>query len=194
MLFFSQNTPLICSAANGQLEVTRLLVESESDVAARDRCFNPPPSHHLSLTICLAALAKLHSNTPSTRTKPTWLHTCEASALLNDAPPRAAAAQIKTALVRVAAAVRGEWLLQGNITEFWCYYTSQSCCQGVTVQTLNLPPAASITPLSPSPPSSPLSSSSSFTFSAATTSCWLASALVTPPALPPPPLHPPLQS
>ena len=31
-------------------------------------------------------------------------------------------------------------VLQGNITEFWCYYTSQSCCQGVTVQTLNLPP------------------------------------------------------
>ncbi len=24
-----------------------------------------------------------------------------------------------------------------NITEFWCYYTSQCCCQGVTVQTLN---------------------------------------------------------
>ena len=59
------------------------------------------------LTICLAAVAELHSNGPSTATKPTSLHTCAASALLNDAPPRAAAAQIKTLLLRVAAAVRG---------------------------------------------------------------------------------------
>ena len=91
----------------GRLEVTRLLVESKADVAARDRCFSPPPSHHLSLTVYLAGLATLHSTTPSTGTTPPLLHTCAASALLNDAPPRAAAAQIKAALVRVAAAVRG---------------------------------------------------------------------------------------
>ena len=87
-LSFSQETPLIFSAANGHLEVTRLLVESQADVAARDRCFSPPPSHHLPLTICLAAMAKLHSNGPSNATKPTLLHTCAASARRNDALPR----------------------------------------------------------------------------------------------------------
>ena len=100
-------TPLNYSARNGHLEVSRLLVESKADVAARDRCFSHPPSHRLSLTICLAAMAKLHSNGPSTATKPTLLHTCAASALLNDVAPRAAAAAIKAALVRVSAAVRG---------------------------------------------------------------------------------------
>ena len=39
----------------------------------------PPPSHHFSLTICLAALASPHSSWPSTTTKPTLLHTCAAS-------------------------------------------------------------------------------------------------------------------
>ena len=61
------------------------MVESKADVAA-SRCFSPPPSHHLSLTIRLAAGATLHSNGPSTGTKPTLLHTCAESALLNDAP------------------------------------------------------------------------------------------------------------
>ncbi len=103
LLSFSQGTPLHDSAYHGHLEVTRLLVESKADVAARNRCFSPPPSHHLSLTICLAAGAKLQSKAPSASTKPTSLHTCAASVLLNDAPPRAAAAQIKTVLVRVAA-------------------------------------------------------------------------------------------
>ena len=107
LLFFSQSTPLHQSAREGHLEVTRLLVESKADVAARTRCFSPPPSHHLSLTICLAAVATLHSNWPSTTTKPTSLHTCAASARRNDALPSAAAAPIKAVLVRVAAAVRG---------------------------------------------------------------------------------------
>jgi hypothetical protein len=89
-LFFSQSTPLHDSAWYGRLEITRLLVESKADVAARDWCFSPPPSHHLSLTICLAAMAELHSNWPSGTAKPTSLHTCAASALPNDAPPRAA--------------------------------------------------------------------------------------------------------
>jgi hypothetical protein len=87
--------------------LSQILVESKADVAARARCFSPPPSHHLSLTICLADVAKLHSHGPSTTTKPTLLHTCAASARLNDALPHAAAAQIKAVLVRVAAAVRG---------------------------------------------------------------------------------------
>ncbi len=60
LLFFSLHIPLHMSALDGHLEVTRLLVESKADVAARDRCFSPPPSHHLSLTICLAGLAALH--------------------------------------------------------------------------------------------------------------------------------------
>ncbi len=107
LLFFSQRTPLHGSAQNGHLNVCRFLFKSKADVAARTRCFSPPPSHYLSLTICLAAVAKLHSNSPSTSTKPTLLHTCAASALLNDAPPRAAAAQIKAVLVRVSAA--GGW-------------------------------------------------------------------------------------
>jgi ankyrin repeat protein len=107
LLFFSQCTPLHGSAGEGHLDVCRFLVESNADVAARTRCFSPPPSHHLSLTICLAAMAKLHSDSPSTSTKPTLLHTCAASALLNDAPPRAAAAQIKAVLVRVSAAGGG---------------------------------------------------------------------------------------
>jgi hypothetical protein len=112
-LFFSQRTPLHRSARWGRLEVCRLLVESKADVAATDMCFSPPPSHHLSLTICLAAVAELHSTWPSTTTKPTLLHTCTASARRNDALTRAAAAAIRNkssscvTLVRVAAAVRG---------------------------------------------------------------------------------------
>ena len=90
LLFFSQWTPLHYSACEGRLEVARLLVESKADVAARRRCFSPPPSHHRSLTICLAALAAgLHSTWPSATTKPRLLHTCAASARRNDAhPPR----------------------------------------------------------------------------------------------------------
>jgi hypothetical protein len=94
LLFFSQFTPLHYAADNDHLEVARLLVESKADVAARGgrsrRCFSPPPSHHLSLTICLAAVVGLHSNWPSTTTEPTLLHTCAASARRNDAPPRPA--------------------------------------------------------------------------------------------------------
>jgi hypothetical protein len=88
LIFFSQYTPLHDSACRGHLEVCRLLVESKADVAARDRCFSPPPpSHHLSLTICLAAKTELHSNAPSAARKPTLLHTCAALARPNDAPP-----------------------------------------------------------------------------------------------------------
>jgi hypothetical protein len=89
LLFFSQCTSLHWSAIEGSLEVVRLLVESKADVAARDRCFSPPPSHHLSLTICLAAMVVLYSNPPSTPDpdRPTLLHTCAASARLNDALP-----------------------------------------------------------------------------------------------------------
>jgi ankyrin repeat protein len=90
-LSFSQATPLHISARHGHLDITRLLVESKADVAARNWCFSPPPSHHLSLTICLAAMAELHSNGPQ---KPTLLHTCAASARLNDAP-RVAAGKLK---------------------------------------------------------------------------------------------------
>ena len=88
--FFSQFTSLHRSAFNGHIEVCRLLVESKADVAARTKCFSPPPSHHLSLTICLAAKAILHSNWPSTELNtprlPTLLRTCAASARRYDAP------------------------------------------------------------------------------------------------------------
>jgi hypothetical protein len=47
-----------------------------------------PPPRHFSLTVCLAAtMAKLHSQSLSTTSKPTLLHTCAALARLNDAPP-----------------------------------------------------------------------------------------------------------
>ncbi len=62
LLFFSDYTPLHESAAKGHLEICRLLVESKADVAARNRCSSPSPSHYLSLTICLAVEAKLLSN------------------------------------------------------------------------------------------------------------------------------------
>jgi ankyrin repeat protein len=110
LLFFSQCTPLHWSARYGLLEITRLLVESKADVAARKRCFSPPPSHHLSLTICLAAMATLHSNAPSTTTKTTLLHTCAASARLNDALPRVLRASIpvNNAYLFCAAAAVGQ--------------------------------------------------------------------------------------
>ena len=92
--FFSQFTPLLWSAFYGRLDVTRLLVESKADVAAKDWCFSPPPSHHLFLTMSFAAMAELHSITPSINTKPTLLQTCAASALLSDAPHLAAVARI----------------------------------------------------------------------------------------------------
>ena len=120
LISFSQWTPLHWSAWNGRLEVTRLLVESKADVAARDQCFSPPPSHHLSLTICLAAMAELHSNGPSTTTNPSLLHTCAASALLNDAPPRAAAAQIKSTGKHFLNFLSVGGVLQENITESCC--------------------------------------------------------------------------
>jgi hypothetical protein len=89
-LFYSAGTLLHYVAAHGHLEITSLLVESKADVAARDLYASPPPSHHLSLSICIAVMATLPSHAPSAATKPTLLHTCAASALLNDAPPRAA--------------------------------------------------------------------------------------------------------
>jgi ankyrin repeat protein len=87
LLFFSQSTPLHLSAIKGHLEVTRLLVESKADVTAENGCFSPPSFHHLSLTICLAALAEMHSKWPSDATNSTLLNTCSPSTLLNEAPP-----------------------------------------------------------------------------------------------------------
>ena len=94
LFFFSRNTPLHFAAPCGHLDVCRLLVESKADVAAKNvahppvygliRCFSPPPSHHVSLTICLAAVIALHLVRPSTTTKPTSLHTCAASARLSN--------------------------------------------------------------------------------------------------------------
>ena len=90
LLSFSEYTPLHLAALYCHLEVTRLLVESKADVAARDMCSSPPPSHHLSLTICLTAMAELHSNMrPPSPTKPRSLHTCAASVRRNDAHPPA---------------------------------------------------------------------------------------------------------
>ncbi len=57
LLFFSECTPLHWFAREGHVEFCRLLVESKADVAARDRCFSPPPSHHLSLTYYLPCSA-----------------------------------------------------------------------------------------------------------------------------------------
>jgi ankyrin repeat protein len=88
-LFFSQRTPLILSAYYGFVEICRLLVASKADVAARLRCRSPWRARNLPLTPCVAAPAKLHSNTPSNKTRPTLLHTFAVSARRNDAaPPR----------------------------------------------------------------------------------------------------------
>jgi hypothetical protein len=58
LLFFSELTPLHWAAINCHLETVRLLVESKADIAARrTECFSPPPSRHLSLTICPAVMA-----------------------------------------------------------------------------------------------------------------------------------------
>jgi hypothetical protein len=102
LLFCSESSPLHCSSAYGHLEITRLLVESKADVDARNRCFSPPPSHHLSLTICHAAVAAVHSNWPSTRKKPTSPHTCAASARRNDTILHP---NVKTNFCRVTAAI-----------------------------------------------------------------------------------------
>ena len=50
----------------------------------------PSPSHHLSLTIFLADSATQRLNALSTAAKLTWLHTCAASARLNNALSRPA--------------------------------------------------------------------------------------------------------
>jgi hypothetical protein len=92
-------TALHGSAQGGSLEICRLLVESKADVAARDRCFSPPPSHNLLLTICLAERVRLHSIKPSYTTKPlkpTSKHTCACCCTRrNDALPRPAPAKKK---------------------------------------------------------------------------------------------------
>jgi hypothetical protein len=126
-LVFSQFTPLHDSAIEGSLEICRLLVESKADVAARNRCFSPPLSHHLSFTICLTAVAKLHSHWPSPTAMPTLLHTSEASARLNDALPRPApprcppaccvfarSRQIKYFFFFVSRALRGKFSSSAN--------------------------------------------------------------------------------
>ena len=117
LLFFSQSTPLHLSAYHGHLEFTRLLVESKADVAARDWCFSPPPSHHLSLTICLAATVELHSDGPK---ETTWLHTCAASERLKCPPalrprcPLSAGGARRLQPARVVVPSKAQVLLRGE--------------------------------------------------------------------------------
>ena len=121
LLFFSQITPLHGSAREGHLEVCRFLAESKADIAARDRCRSPLRACHGLLTP-VAATAKLHSNTPSTRTRTTLLHIFAVSARRNDAlaaphPPGDHLARSKPlpsflpspALVAAAACRRMRW-------------------------------------------------------------------------------------
>ncbi len=123
LLFFSQWTPLHHSAFYDRLEICRLLVESKADVAARDWCFSPPPSHHLSFTICLAAVAALHSNWPSATTDSTLLHTCAASARRNDAPPRPAALlRNKTQFLFVSPLLSGVQCSLGLLALLACWH------------------------------------------------------------------------
>jgi hypothetical protein len=72
LVFVSQNTPLHCSASNGQLETCRLLVESKANVDAQNWFRTSLRFPYLLLTICVAVRAKLPSNVPSTATEPTW--------------------------------------------------------------------------------------------------------------------------
>jgi ankyrin repeat protein len=48
---FSQNTPLMLSAACGFLELCRVLVASKADVAARNGCRSPWRARNLPLTL-----------------------------------------------------------------------------------------------------------------------------------------------
>jgi hypothetical protein len=84
LVFRNDRTPLHGSAANGRLEVCRLLVASKADVAARNRCRSPLRARHGLLTP-VAEAAKLHSETPSTLKRPTLLHICSVSARRHDA-------------------------------------------------------------------------------------------------------------
>ncbi len=109
LLLFIRRCTALHYSAQGGFEVCRLLVESKADVAAT-RCFSPPPSLHLSLTICLAALAELYSNGPPSTTKTMLLHTCAASVRLNDAllrllRPSPRSGTVNAIRLRAAAAV-----------------------------------------------------------------------------------------
>ncbi len=80
-----QRCPLHQSCERGHLEISRFLVESRADVAATDRCRSPLRSRHVPLTPCVAALAPLHSNSPSTAASPPSLSIFAASARRNNA-------------------------------------------------------------------------------------------------------------
>jgi hypothetical protein len=60
LLLYSLAAPLQYAACSGRVDVCRLLVESKANVVARDKCFSPPLSHHLLLTVCLAVRVALH--------------------------------------------------------------------------------------------------------------------------------------
>jgi len=85
LVFRYGDTPLHRSATQGELEVCRLLVASKADIAARNRCRSPLRACHGLLTPVAAATAKLHSDAPSTVTRPTLLHIFAVSARRNDA-------------------------------------------------------------------------------------------------------------
>ena len=84
LVFRDDYTPLHWSAMSGSLEACRLLVASKADIAARNRCRSPLRACHGLLTP-VAATAQLHSESPSTVTRPTLLHICAVSARRNDA-------------------------------------------------------------------------------------------------------------
>ena len=84
LVFRNGETPLHASILNGKREICRLLVALKADVAARDRCRSPWRARYDLLTR-VAETAKLHSNAPSTGTRPTLLHICAVSSRRNDA-------------------------------------------------------------------------------------------------------------
>ena len=81
MLCCSLATPLHRSAVNGHLDICRLLVASNADVAARDRCRSPLRQLAMLLTPCVAAMAELRLCGPLTpkKARATWLHIFAAS-------------------------------------------------------------------------------------------------------------------
>ncbi len=60
--------------ANRYVEICRLLLKSQAYVAARNRCFGPAPSRHLSLTFCLWLWQHCTQQRNCLQKKPTWLH------------------------------------------------------------------------------------------------------------------------
>ncbi len=102
-LFFSQQTPLMACAYNGNVETCRLLVASKADVAAKHRCRSPWRARNLPLTPCVAAATTLPPFAPGKTAIPTLLHTLTVSARRDEPRPANRKRPVHPPRVTVAA-------------------------------------------------------------------------------------------